>query len=111
MNLLGDNFVKLQGKITKKKVTTYPNGSTLFKCSLAISAPPSYDKYQYVGVSTWGTLAEQLTSVKEGSWMRVHGHLEKHSFKSKCNFCNGPTTIYWTDVVIDNYVIIGEMDD
>lgn len=108
MSLLGENFVKLQGDITRKKVTKYENGGIMFKCNLAIPVPGIEGKYQYMGVSVWGDMAEQLEEIKEGTNIKVLGHLEKHSFNSKCNYCNGPTTIYWTNVAIDNFVVTGE---
>ena len=108
MNLLGDNFVKLQGNITRKKVTRYDNGGVMFKCNLAIPTPNESNKYQYIGVSVWGDMAEQLEEVPERTNIKITGHLEKHSFASECKYCNGPTTIYWTNVAIDNFVITGE---
>jgi len=106
MSILGENFVKLQGRITKKKVTHYDNGGIMFKCNLAIPTPN--DAHQYIGVSVWGEMAEQLEEVPEGKYIKIIGHLEKHSFPAKCRYCNGPNTIYWTNVAIDNYIIIGD---
>ena len=83
-------------------------GGVLFKCKLAIPAPPSGNDTQYVGVSVWGDKAEQLEDIPEGVYIKVQGHLEKHSFKTNCRYCNGPTTVYWTDVVIDNFITVGE---
>lgn len=107
MDILGDNFVKLVGKITNKKVNTYDNGGVLFKCSLAVPTPPAQDKFQYINVSVWGDKAEQLSEVSNGTWMKVQGHLEKHSFNTDCRYCKGPSKVYWMDVVIDNYVLLG----
>ena len=108
MCILGENFIKLQGKITRKKITKYDNGGVMFKCNLAIPAPGLPNKYQYIGVSVWGEMAESLGDVKDGTYIKVLGHLEKISFDSKCKYCNGSTTIYWTNVAIDNYIIIGD---
>ena len=110
MSLYGDNVVKLVGTITKKQVTVYGD-STLYKCVLSIPAPVGYSGGQNIGVSTWGEKALYLADLKEGTWLRIFGHIEKTSYKTKCKYCNGATTSYWTDVVIDNFVVLEEDDD
>lgn len=107
MNLFGENFVKLVGIVKYKKATTYDNGNTLFKCSLALPNPDGDGTYQYMKVSSWVNEDDDLCNVKDGTWLKVMGHIEEKSYDSKCRYCNGPQKSYWTDVVIDNYVILG----
>jgi len=109
MSLCGDNFVKLVGVVTKKQVTAYGD-STLFKCILSIPTPGNQGD-QKIGVSTWGEKALYLNDIQEGTWLRIFGHIEKTSYKTKCRYCSGATTSYWTDVVIDNFVVLGEEDE
>lgn len=107
MNISGDNFVKLIGIVKYKKVTSYDNGSTSFKCSLAIPSPNNDGQYQYVKVSSWIKEDDDLNIVPNGTWLKIMGHIEEKSYDSNCKYCNGPDKKYWTDVVIDNYIILG----
>lgn len=102
MNLLGENFVKLVGKITYKSVTEY-NGYASFKCKLAV---PIREQFQYVKVDAWGDLAEQLGELPNGTWIKVHGHIAETSYDSKCRYCQGSSKAYWTSVGIDNFVVL-----
>ena len=106
MNLINENFVKVIGKVKYKKVTTYDNGNSNFKCSIAIQTPNG--NYQYIKVSCWIDRDSDLHNIKNGTILKILGHIEEKSYDSNCKYCNGPTKNYWTDVVIDNYVIIGE---
>lgn len=106
MDILGDNFVRITGIIEKKKVATYENGGTSFKCTLSIPTPPNYDKYQHINVGAWNKTAEELADVPEGTLLRITGHIENQSYSKKCRYCSGPSTAFWVEVIIDNYVVI-----
>ena len=104
MHILGDNFVKLVGKIKYKEVSSY-NDYLNFKCKLAI---PINDTFQYLKVSAWGDLAEALSELPNDTYIKVIGHIEETSFDSKCKYCNGPSKTYWTTVVVDNFIVLGD---
>jgi hypothetical protein len=55
----------------------------------------------------WANDAEDLEQIKNGSWIKIMGHIEEKSYSSQCRYCQGPDKKYWTDVVIDNYIILG----
>jgi len=102
----GENFVILVGKITKAKFKELDNGSYMFKANLAIPAPGDDTSYQYIKVGAWGRMAEDLGDLKNGTCIRVHGHIEESSYDSECRFCKAPEKKYWTEVMIDNFITI-----
>jgi single-stranded DNA-binding protein len=107
MNIFsGENFIKLQGKITKVSYKEYQNGNR-FSCSLAV--PTDEMSFQYISVSVWGDMADQLGVLKTGTWIRVHGHMEKRSYNAQCRFCGADHKVFWTDVAIDNFVVLDEI--
>ena len=105
MYTVGDNFVRLEGKVSNIKVTTYSSG-TSFRATLNINT--NLGTCQKIPISGWGDVAEQLSSIKDGTLLRVYGHIETHSYKSNCRHCNGPITSFWTVIGIDYYLILGE---
>jgi len=102
MNILGENYVKLIGKIKYKEVNTYQDYLS-FRCKLAV---PINEEFQYVKVSAWGPLAESLSELPNDTWIKIHGHIEESSFDSKCKYCRGLSKTYWTSVGIDSYIIL-----
>jgi len=104
--MLGDNFVRLIGRIKRKKFNTYDSGAVLFKATLAIPVPPEYTRNQFINVSAWGDLAEELGSLSENTRIEVQGHIEKSSFDTTCKYCGGHNTMVWVEVVIDNFIVL-----
>ena len=102
MNILGENFVKLIGKIKYKEVNTY-EGNLNFRCKLAV---PIDDKFQYIKIGAWGALAESLSELSNDTWVKIHGHIEESSYDVKCKYCQGPSKAYWTSIAVDNYIIL-----
>ena len=102
MNILGENIVKLIGKITYKSTNVYGD-SYNFRCKLAV---PINDSFQYIKVEAWGTQAKLLEELPNGSYIKIYGHIEESSFEGNCSYCKGPSKIYWTVVVIDNFIKI-----
>ena len=102
----GDNFVILKGKIHSYDVKTVgDHNSILFKGKLAI---PINGRVQYMKIASWGSTAEALGEVPKGSFIHIHGHIEESSFNGKCRHCGGPEKKYWTEVLVDNFVIMDE---
>lgn len=100
----GENFVILQGKITYPKFTELSHGSGMFKGSLAIESDDG--QVQYIGITAWSPLAEALSEVNSRYKVRVHGHIEKSTSDSKCKYCGGPDKKYWTNVMVDNFIVV-----
>lgn len=103
--ICGENFVLLVGKITYPSFKELDNGGFMFKARLAIPIPESAQQYQYVKVAAWGNLAEDLSLLPKNTFIRLHGHIEESSYNSECKFCKCSDKKYWTEVIIDNFII------
>jgi hypothetical protein len=102
----GENFVSLIGKITWpdfKRVGA--NSSKLFKAKLAIPVANS-DKFQYLKIAGWNSIAEALNDVEKDKFIKVHGHIEERSYDGKCKHCGGFDKKYWTEVIVDNFMVL-----
>ena len=105
--MIGENFVILTGKITYPNLKTVGmNNSSLLNAKLAI--PTANGKHQYVKVAAWGSTAEAIAELSKDTFIKVHGHIEERSFDGKCRHCKGYSKVYWTNVVIDNFMIVEE---
>jgi single-stranded DNA-binding protein len=104
--MVGENFVSLVGKIERPNFKTVgQHNSSLFKANLAIPTQNDND-FQYIKIVAWGTLADGLTEVSSGVFIKVHGHIEENSYNGKCRHCGGFDKKYWTNVVVDNFIIM-----
>jgi hypothetical protein len=103
--MTGENFVRLKGKIVYPELKTVgANNSKLFKGKLAIPINGNDDKFQYVKIAAWESVAAGLGSLSSNTFIKVDGHIEERSYDGKCKHCNGMEKKYWTEVIIDNYV-------
>lgn len=101
----GENFVCLKGKLTKKQIKEVgANNSKLFNGSIAIPVVGYKNKFQYIKVAAWYSVAEALYELGSGVFIKIHGHIEEKSYNDKCRYCNGPQKKYWTEVIIDNFI-------
>lgn len=101
----GENFVSLTGKIIRPKLKELDNNNFMFKATLAIPAQDGPGA-QYVKLGAWGNLAEDIGMLRSGTYVKIHGHIEESSFKGQCRHCGGYDTKYWTEVIIDNFIIL-----
>jgi len=98
----GENFVSLKGYVQWPELRVVGvNNSKLFKGKLAI---PVGEFKHYIKIAAWNELAEGLDALPEGAFIHVHGHIEERSYDSSCKHCNGAIKMYWTEVVVDNFV-------
>ena len=105
--MIGENFVSLTGKIqypNLKKVGM--NNNSLLNAKLAI--PTGGDKHQYIKVAAWGSTAEAVAELPKDTFIKMHGHIEERSYDGKCRHCGGYSKVFWTNVVIDNFIIVEE---
>lgn len=99
----GENYVKLVGTIAYPSLKEVGDRSFLFKGKVCI---PIRGSFQYVKIAAWGNLAEALNEVSSKETVSVLGHIEERSYSSACRHCGGPDKKFWTEVVVDNFVII-----
>ena len=100
----GENFVSLKGLVRQSNLKTVgDHNSLLFKGKLAI---PINDKEQYIKIAAWNTIAEGLSELPKNSFIHIHGHIEESSYDGKCRYCNATEKKYWTEVLVDNFIIV-----
>ena len=104
--MVGENFVLLVGKITYPKFKELEGGGYMFKAKLAIPVPENNGTYQYIKIGAWGDKAEALGELRSGTYIRMHGHIEESSYDSECRYCQGPEKKYWTEIVVDNFIMV-----
>lgn len=105
--MVGENFVRLVGRITRPSFKIVgQNNTPLFKGNLSI--PTANGSNQFLKVAAWGDLAEALKDVSSQVMIKAHGHIEESSYDGKCRHCQGPEKKYWTEVVIDNFIILAD---
>lgn len=101
----GKNFVELVGQIRWPQLRTVGEGQhKLFKSKLAI--PVSDDRFQYLKIAAWRNMAEALADLADDSFIKIHGHIEERSYDGKCKGCGGSEKKYWTEVVVDNFIVV-----
>jgi single-stranded DNA-binding protein len=110
----GNNFVELVGFLNNPQLKETRNGNYHFQGKVAV--PFSYkDKAtgdqkegsKYIKISAWGDLAQELSSVSDGASVKVHGVFNERSYDGSCKSCGTPEKKYWTDVLVNNFVIVG----
>jgi len=107
--MVGENFVSLQGTLQWPELKTVgTNNSKLFKAKLVIPVAGTEDRKQYLKVAAWNDIAIGLSEVPQNAFVKLHGHIEERSYDGKCKACNAPEKKYWTEVVVDNYMLVTE---
>lgn len=105
--MTGENFVSLTGTIqypTLKNVGQ--NNSSLFNGKLAI--PTNGGSNQYIKITAWASIAEEMYEVPEKIFVKIHGHIEERSYDGKCHHCGGFDKRWWTNVIVDNFIVLEE---
>ena len=109
----GSNFVELVGFIKYPQLRETRNGNYLFQGKVAV--PFSYQDREtkeqkegskYIKISAWGDLAQDLANLSEDTPIKVHGVFNERSYDSNCKSCGAPEKKYWTDVLVNNFVIV-----
>lgn len=101
--MIGENFVKLVGKVVYPNFKEFSGTNKLLKGKIAI---PIDGGMQYIKFSAWNSLAEDIFSLKANTFIKIHGHIEERSYSGNCRYCGGSDKKFWTEVVIDNFVIL-----
>lgn len=104
----GENYVKLVGKIVYPDLKEIGDNNFLFKGKISIPTQDEHQRFQYIKIAAWGNLAEALGKVSSQSFVSVLGHIEERSYNATCRHCGGPDKKFWTEVRVDNFVIINE---
>lgn len=102
----GKNFVELQGKIVWPELRTFESGAKKFsaKCAIPIEGPDG--RFQYLKIAGWQTIAEALGELSAETYIKIHGHIEERRYDGKCKHCGEAEQKYWTEVVVDNFIVV-----
>jgi hypothetical protein len=103
---LGENYVKIIGKVVYPNFQEVGNGSYLFKAKVAVPTQDHKSRYQYIKITAWGNLAQALNDLPNDSYVSIIGHIEERSYEGTCRHCGGSDRKYWTDVIVDNFIRI-----
>jgi len=102
----GENFVILKGRLTKVNVKTIGQyNSNKLSARLAIPSPNPGTNPQYVKIAAFGTLADAMSLVDKDKFVKIHGHIEEQHYDGRCRHCGGHDRKYWTEVLVDNFVV------
>jgi len=108
MTLEGMNYVKLKGRIKRPRTKIVGQyNSLVFNGTLAIPAPYPQSGTQYIKISSFN-MAEDLGRLPEGTFIELEGHIEERFYSASCRHCGAYEKKYWTEVVVDNFVVLGE---
>ncbi len=107
------NDVVLEGFLKFPELRETKNGHVQFQGKVAV--PFSYkDKAtgeqkegsRYVKISAWSDLAHQLGAVTDGTPVRVQGTFNDRSYDGNCKDCGSLQKKNWTDVLVNNFVLV-----
>ena len=109
----GINFVELVGVLTNPELRETKNNNHHFQGKVAV--PHSYtdratgaqkEGSKYIKISAWGGLAQELSGVPEGTALKVQGTFNERSYDGTCKSCGNPEKKYWTDVLVNNFMVV-----
>jgi single-stranded DNA-binding protein len=111
----GINSVNMKGYLLSPKLTTTANGYPLFKGRIAV--PIFYKREgkeiegkEYHNICAWGSIAEALGEMLENTPIQIDGAINTRGYEGRCRHCNGPEKKYWTEIRVNNFVIVTEED-
>lgn len=109
----GLNSVRMKGLLVYPKLTTTANGFPKFNGKIMVpikfkSGDQEKDGKTYHNVCAWGAVAEALGEMLENTPIEIDGTLNSRSYDSTCKGCGAPEKKYWTEVQINNFVILDE---
>ena len=112
----GKNFVQLQGFISYPKLSYAQSGNARYQARLVI--PVTYTNRggeeittnNYVPVTAWGTYAEEMGELEDGSLVKIIGNLNIRNYDGRCPECDSSIKKKWAEVVVGNFVAMG-LDD
>lgn len=104
----GENYVKLIGKIVYPNLKEVGDNNFLFKGKIRIPTQDKENRFQYIKIAAWRDLAEALGNVSPQENVCILGHIEERSYNTTCRHCGGPDKKFWTEVMVDSFVVIND---
>lgn len=109
----GMNVVKMRGYISWPKLSVTAKGYPKYTAKIAIpvtyqSAGEEKQGTSYHNICAWGPVAEALGDMLEKTPVEIEGTLNSRNYDSPCQSCQTPTKKYWTEVQVNNFIIVNE---
>ena len=109
----GFNSVKMRGYLVYPKLSSTANGFPKFSGKIMIpikykSGDKEMDGKSYHNLCAWGALAEALGEMSENTPIEIDGILNSRSYDGQCKSCGTAEKKYWTEVQINNFLILDE---
>jgi len=110
MSLKGINQVKLVGFLRNSKLKLTNNGNARFQARIFVpieverAGRKETVEIPY-NIGAWGTLAEALDAMIDGTPLEISGTLSVRSYDSRCKSCGADEKKYWTEVNVSNFVV------
>ena len=112
--MIGLNSVKMSGNVVNPRFTITANGYPKF--SGRISIPITYKRGEetinaeaFHNIIAWGPVAEGFNDMIEtlaSMPIEISGTLNTRSYQGKCKHCSGEDKKYWTEVQVNNFIIL-----
>jgi len=107
----GINSVRMSGFLKYPQLTATANGYPQFKGKIAI--PISYTRNGeevntqiYHNICAWGPAAEGLGELLQDTPIEIDGSVNTKSYNGKCKHCQGEDKKYWTEIQVNNFIIL-----
>ena len=109
----GENNVKMRGYLMYPKLGVTANGFPKFTGKIVIpivykSAGEEKEGKSYHNICAWGAVAEALGEMLEQTPVEIDGTLNSRRYDSSCRSCGAPDKRYWTEVQVNNFIIVNE---
>lgn len=109
--MTGLNYVRMRGFLQRPKFSATAKGFPKFNATLAV--PISYkrggedvDSKIYYNICAFGDVAEGAADLAEGTPLEIEGRINTRSYDAACKSCGAQEKKYWTEVQVDNFIIV-----
>jgi len=109
----GLNSVKMSGFLMYPKLSTTASGYPKFTGRIAIPitfkrGDEEVETKIYHNISAFGPAAEGMGELIENTPIQIDGSVNTSSYNGKCKQCGGVEKKYWTEIQINNFIILTE---
>ena len=101
--MTGENYVLLAGKLVRPFTKNFASGSK--KLSGRLEIPTENGKAYSLKIAAWNEVAEGLSNIAEGTFIQVEGRLDESSYDGTCKSCGTAEKKYWSEVVIEDFIV------
>ena len=109
----GLNLVKMRGYIMSPKLSVTSNGNPRFGGRISIpvvyqTGGETREVNIFYHLCAWGSVAEAMGELLENTPVEIDGQLNSRKYEGRCRQCGSPENKYWTEVQVNNFMIVAE---